>query len=79
MSSDMFDGIVRFVKYSPRVALGLQIFAWAFRSLFMYNIVQSLLPLVRPKSRPLTTIPLTPVQRELIGLDKSGISFYESC
>jgi len=74
MCSDVFDGIVRFVKYSPRVALGVQIIAWSFRSLFMYNIVQSLLPLLRPKSRPLTNIPLTPAQRELIGLDKSGIS-----
>lgn len=72
--SDIFDGLVRFVKYSPRIALGLQIVAWSFRSLFIYNIVKSLLPLVRPKSRPLTNIPLTPAQRDLIGLDKTGIS-----
>ena len=77
--SDMFDGIVRFVKHSPRVALGVQIVAWSLRSLFMYNIVQSLLPLVRPKSRPLTNIPLTTAQRELIGLDKSGISSCGCC
>jgi hypothetical protein len=74
MTSDMFDPLVRYVKYSPRVTLGLQIVAWSFRSLFIYNITQSLLPLLRPKSRPLTNIPLTPAQRELIGLDKSGFS-----
>jgi len=72
--SDIFDGLVRFVKHSPRVALGLQIVTWSFRILFIYNIAQSLLPLVRPKSRPLTNIPLTPAQRDLIGLDKTGIS-----
>ena len=72
MCSDAFEGVVRYVRHSPRVALGLQIFSWTFRALFMFNIATSLLPLLRPKSRPLTTIPLTPAQRELIGLDGTG-------
>jgi len=38
----------------------------------LLNITRSVFPLVRPKSRPLTNIPLTPAQRELIGLDKTG-------
>lgn len=70
--SDMFEHVVRYVKHSPRIALSLQIISWALRGLFLFNILRSLLPLLRPKSRPLTTIPLTPAQRELIGLDKTG-------
>lgn len=72
MCSDTFEGVVRYIRHSPRVALGLQIFSWTLRALFMFNIVTSLLPLLRPRSRPLTTIPLTPAQRELIGLDTTG-------
>ena len=66
---------MRYVRHSPRIALFLQIVSWMFRALFMFNIVSSLLPLLRPKSRPLTTIPLTPAQRELIGLDQTGNIF----
>jgi len=72
--SDVLDSVVRFVRRSPKIALGLQIIFWTFRALFLFNIVRSLLPLLRPKSRPLTTIPLTPAQRELIGLDKTDVT-----
>jgi hypothetical protein len=71
--SDIFEVFVRFVRQYPKIALGIQIISWTLRGLFLYNIARSLLPLVRPKSRPLTTIPLTPAQRELIGLDNTGI------
>jgi Nuclear pore complex component len=72
--SDIFESLVRFMRHSPKLALGLQIISWTFRGLFLFNILQSVLPLLRPKSRPLTTIPLTPAQRELIGLDNAGIT-----
>jgi len=72
--SDIFESVVRFVRHSPKLALGLQIISWTFRGLFLFNILRSILPLLRPKSRPLTTIPLTPAQRELIGLDNADIT-----
>jgi hypothetical protein len=72
MCSDIFEDVVRFVKHSPRITFGLRIISWTLRALFLFNIVTSILPLFRPKSRPLTNIPLTPAQRELIGLDKTG-------
>jgi hypothetical protein len=72
--SDTFESVVRFVRHSPKLALGLQIISWIFRGLFLFNILRSILPLLRPKSRPLTTIPLTPAQRELIGLDNAGMA-----
>jgi hypothetical protein len=77
MCSDTFEGVVRYIRHSPRVALSLQIFSWTFRALFMFNIVTSLLPLLRPKSQPLTTIPLTPAQRELIGLERTGKQYFD--
>jgi len=72
MDSDAFEDIVRFVRRSPKISFGLQLITWSLRGLFIFNIATSLLPLLRPKSRPLTNIPLTPAQRELIGLDKTG-------
>lgn len=79
MFSDVFEGLVRSIRYSPRLSFGLQLIAWSLRALFLFNIVTSLLPLFRPRSRPLTTIPLTPAQRELIGLDKTGESLQHLC
>jgi len=72
--SDMFESTVRFVRHSPRLTVALQVVSWSLRGLFLFNITKSLLPLLRPKSRPLTTIPLTPAQRELMGLDKNDIT-----
>jgi hypothetical protein len=71
--SDMFEDVVRFVGRSPRISFGLKMCSWGLKALFLCNVVSAILPLVRPKSRPLTNIPLTPAQRDLIGLDKSGI------
>jgi hypothetical protein len=72
MARDVFENTVRYIRHSPRLALSLQIVQWLLRGLFLLNITRSIFPLVRPKSRPLTNIPLTPAQRDLIGLDKTG-------
>jgi hypothetical protein len=70
--SDIFEDMVRLVKRLPKVMMGLRVLSWTLRALFCFNIITSILPLVRPRARPLTTIPLSSVQRELIGLDKTG-------
>jgi hypothetical protein len=72
MSRDVFENTVRYIRHSPRLAFSLQIIQWILRALFLLNITRSVFPLVRPRSRPLTNIPLTPAQRDLIGLDKTG-------
>jgi hypothetical protein len=74
MVSEVFEGLVRYVRHSPSLTLSFQIVSWVLRILFSFNVARSLLPLVRPKGKPLTTIPLTPAQRDLIGLEKNGPS-----
>ena len=73
MNSDAFEDVIRFIRRSQKISLVLYLITWSLRALFIFNIVSCLLPLLRPRSRPLTNIPLTPAQRELIGLDKTGI------
>jgi len=73
--SEFLEGLVKYVRHSPALLLSFQIVAWSLRVLFLFNVIRSLFPLIRPKGKPLTNIPLTPAQRDLIGLDKNGPPF----
>jgi hypothetical protein len=72
VNSESLERVVKYVRHSSGLLLAFQIGLWSLRLLFSFNILRSLFPLVRPKGKQLTTIPLTPVQRDLIGLDKNG-------
>ncbi|KAK9464363.1 nuclear pore complex component-domain-containing protein [Lipomyces arxii] len=58
---ELWTGNVKFAKNMRYIGIMLQL-------LFLWNIIDGLIRLVRPKDQ-LTDVPLTPTQRKLMGLD----------